>query len=86
MHKASQVTKSAVWRLVEGQGDGLDLASTSRSARGRLDFALQVTPEHRGRSSGHIYEALVKSFDLQKKILCAIMAPSTSSAWHSAAL
>ena len=42
VQQASRGTDSAVWRLTEGQGDTLDAPTTSRSARGRLDFVLQV--------------------------------------------
>ena len=42
VQQASRGTDSAVWRLTEGQGDPLDAPTTSRSARGRLDFVLQV--------------------------------------------
>ena len=39
---ATLAAESAVWRLTEGEGEGLDLISASRSARGRLDFVLQA--------------------------------------------
>lgn len=43
VHRASQGTQTAIWRLTEGQGDALDSVLTSRSAKGRLDFTLQVS-------------------------------------------
>ncbi len=46
VRQATQAAESAVWRLTEGRGEGLDAISASRSARGRLDFVLQACHLH----------------------------------------
>lgn len=42
VQRVTQAAESAVWRLTEGQGDPADRITASRSAKGRLDFVLQV--------------------------------------------
>lgn len=48
VQRVTQSTESAIWRLTDGQGDA-DRIASSRSAKGRLDFVLQV------KTSGHSY-------------------------------
>ena len=42
VQRTTQAAESAVWRLTDGQGDPADRITASRSAKGRLDFVLQV--------------------------------------------